>query len=332
MNEKRRSPLRIVLIILACIVALVLIVIAGINIYVRVAFGSFYDHSEKAFDQPGINEGFIPQDLDHVEAADLWLFSGYVSGDGPSPLYRRDNLGRVSTIYLLNPDGSTYTGHGSAVTSDDGFVFVACEGGYLAFNLNDIVEAPDQGSVQSLQKVDLDFSPAFMNIENGTLYTGVFYYPNDYETPDSYHLTTPDGTENPAIMYAYPTDPIGLFGYASTPSRVYSIPGMIQGVAEQDGQIVLSQSYGLAASHLMGYDLDAIDAQTPDTFIADEQVVPLYYLEPSVQTQDLVGPPMSEGIENHDGKLFVSFESASNKYIFGKLYGGGAVFAVEGTH
>ncbi len=41
---------------------------------------------------------------------------------------------------------------------------------------------------------------------------------------------------------------------------------------------------------------------------------------------------MSEGIENHDGKLFVSFESASNKYIFGKLYGGGAVFAVEGTH
>ena len=41
---------------------------------------------------------------------------------------------------------------------------------------------------------------------------------------------------------------------------------------------------------------------------------------------------MAEGIESYDGRVYVSDESASNKYFFGKLYGVGVVYslAMEG--
>ncbi len=38
---------------------------------------------------------------------------------------------------------------------------------------------------------------------------------------------------------------------------------------------------------------------------------------------------MQEGIESHDGRIYTTDESASNKYIFGKLCGAGRVYAVQ---
>ena len=49
--------------------------------------------------------------------------------------------------------------------------------------------------------------------------------------------------------------------------------------------------------------------------------MPLYYFDSTNLVSDLSAPPMSEGIEYHDGRIYISEEAASNKYIFGKLYG-----------
>ena len=98
-----------------------------------------------------------------------------------------------------------------------------------------------------------------MNIEQGQLLLGNFYYPNDYETPENHHITTPDGTFT--------------------------------------------------------------------TGSGDE--VELFCLDSRNLTEDLVGPPMQEGIESHDGRVYTTDESASNKYIFGKLCGAGRVYAVQ---
>ncbi len=62
--------------------------------------------------------------------------------------------------------------------------------------------------------MELDFSPAFMNIEGDTFLVGEFYYPGDYETPESHRIATPDGAENPAVMYAYALDGGAPFGVA----------------------------------------------------------------------------------------------------------------------
>ena len=185
--------------------------------------------------------------------------------------------------------------------------------------------------MRALARVELDFSPAFMNIEGDMLLTGEFYFPGDYETPESHRIATPDGTENPAVMYAYPLDPNAPFGVAALPERVYSIPGMIQGVCTAgENRLVLSQSYGVAPSHLLAYDIAHLAPS--GTFTADGAEVPLYCLDSRSLGAEVEAPPMAEGIESYDGRVYVSDESASNKYFFGKLYGAGVVYslAMEG--
>lgn len=325
---KKRHPLRIVAWTLGIALALAVAAVVALNIYVRVAFGPFYDQAERVFDIPGVNAGFVCQDLDHLETTDAWLFSGYMADHSPSPLYRRDADGAVARLTVTLPDGDAFAGHGSAITSTDRYAYLACEGGYLVLDAEEVASAADGQVLGALAKVELDFSPAFMNIEGGTLYAGNFYFPGDYETPGEHRIVTADGTENPAVMYAYPADAEGAYGFAEQAARVYSIPAMVQGMAITDeGQLVLSTSYGLRSSHLLGYDLAALNPE--GTFQADGATVPLYVLDSRSQVADVEAPPMTEGIESHGGKVYVSEESACNKYIFGKLYGAGYVYALE---
>ena len=117
------------------------------------------------------------------------------------------------------------------------------------------------------------------------------------------------------------------YGFATQAAYVYSIPDAVQGMAVlPDGNIMLSSSYGLTSSHLRVYD--AQTAQRGDAFLVDGREVPLYFLDTGDLVSDLVAPPMSEGIETHDGRIWISEESAGNKYLFGKLYGAGSVYSI----
>ena len=203
MAAKSHRALKITSIVIGAIVAVALIAVVALNIYMRVAFAPFFDRAESPFDIPGINTGFVPQDLDHVEADDSWLFSGYMADHSPSPIYRRAADGTIAKFYVALPDGSAYDGHGSAITTNEQYAYLACEEGYLVIPMDSLLFSEDGACVQAAEKVGVDFSPAFMNIEQGQLLLGNFYYPNDYETPENHHITTPDGTENPAVMYAF---------------------------------------------------------------------------------------------------------------------------------
>lgn len=324
----RRNATRIAALVIAIVAGVLACTFLGANAFVRIAYGPFYEAAIKEFPIPGLGQGFVPQDLDYLDGADAWLFSGYSANGGPSPLYRRDADGSVARLTVTLPDGTTYEGHGSAVTSTERYVLLAREGGLLALDAQEVSAAADGGSVAAIGERDLGFSPAFMNIEEGQLYAGEFFFPKDYETPAHHRITTPDGTENPAIMYAYAADEEAPFGFAELPERAYSIPAKVQGVAvTSSGQMVLSCSYGLAASELMAFDLSRT---TPDgSFDVDGAAVPLYALDSRSRASVLEAPPMTEGIESHESRVYVSEESASGKYHFGKLYGAGWVYSVE---
>lgn len=320
--------LKITGIVLGAVVGIALIAVLALNLYMRTAFAPFFDQAEAQFEIPGLNSGFVPQDLDHVEADDSWLFSGYMTDGSPSPLYRRTADGTVQTLYVTMPDGSTYNDHGSAVTSNEEFAYLACEDGYVMIPMDDLIFAEDGQSVKATQLVNLDFTPAFMNIEEDQLLAGNFYFPGDYETPDNHHITTPDGTENPAVMYAFPQSPQEPGQFSTVPDSVYSIPGMVQGTCRaSDGKLVLSTSYGIAPSHLLAYDVNLGEPDGTFTTNAGDSI-PLYCLDSRNLATDVEGPPMQEGIESHEGRVFTTDESASNKYIFGKLCGAGQVYAL----
>ncbi len=331
--SKQRRGLKVLAGIAMGLMVALLLAFAGVNIFVKVTYGPFFAQAEREFAIPGIEEGFIPQDLDCLEDG-TWVFSGYMTKGGPSPVFFLKPDGFTGSFQPVRADGSDYDGHGSGITSDGAHVFLTDDEGILAFDLADVQAVPDKGRVQAKGRRSLEFAPAFLNIEEDIMFLGNFYHPGAYETPDHHRMDTPGGDWNPAVMYAYPASPEATLGYEEQAAWVYSIPPRIQGMCLTDAsQLVLSQSYGLNSSHLLVYDLMAVAldeaAQPTEVFFADGREVPLYYLDALSLAEDISAPPMSEGIEWHEGRVFISCESASDKYLFGKIYGGNAVYGLS---
>lgn len=309
------------------IVALAMVVVLAFVAYMRIAYAPFYGRATASFDTPGIGSGFIPQDLDYLEGHDQWLFSGYVA-DGPSPIWKRGADGAVARLQVVNPDGSAYDGHGGGITSAYGNVYLTTDDGYLVLSADEVAEASEGDFVQARLKVDVGLDPAFLNVQDDVLYTGVFYLAGPYDTPEEMHLIGPDGTENHAVMYAYPHDDAQESGFASVPKAVYSIPDKVQGVAKApDGLLVFSTSWGLSPSVLYAYDADELPRA--GAYAVAGADVDLYFCGREALASTIEAPPMMEGIDQFDGRLFLSNESASNKYVFGKLYGAGAVYWMD---
>ncbi len=326
-NPRKASPKRIALGILVGFFALAMAVVIAFVAYMRVAYADFYGRATAAFETPGINTGFVPQDLDRADDG-MWLFSGYDSGGGPSPIWRRADDGTVSRIQVQNPDGSPYVGHGGGVTSAFGNVYLTTEGGLLVLSADEVASAAEGQAVKARAKVDVGFDPAFANVQDDVLYTGVFYMAGPYDTPESMHLTSPDGTENHAVMYAYGRDASTAWGFADVPEAVYSIPDKVQGMAMvPGGRMVLSTSWGFSPSVLYVYDVGRLGAE--GTYDVSGNDVALAFCDRSALESSIEAPPMMEGIDQFDGRLFLGNESASNKYVFGKLYGGGTVYWIE---
>ena len=129
----------------------------------------------------------------------------------------------------------------------------------------------------------------YTNTTYDRLYVGEFYRKGNYETDKSHRLETPKGYKNTAFMYEYNIDasntennPYGLTRLVSNlkddPTmteennvpkiqKIFSLPEKIQGIAfsgrkgyaTNDGYLVLSQSYGLANSHLLCFDWKVIN-------------------------------------------------------------------------
>lgn len=330
---KSDRALKVLAGVFMALMAILLVFFAGVNIFVGVVYQSFYAQAEREFAIPGVSEGFIPQDLDCLEDG-TWLFSGYMTKDGESPVYFLRPDGTTGRFLPIRPDGSSYDGHGSGITSDANWVFLTDGEGFLAFELAEVEAAGSNATIQAQTSRPLEFAPAFLNIEEGVLYAGNFYHPQAYETPSHHQMDTPSGDWNPAVMYAYPASETEDVGYESVAAWAYSIPPRIQGMClTGNGQMVLSQSYGLATSHLLVYDLAATaedEALEPaEVFFADGREVPLYYLDSLALSADIAAPPMTEGIEWHDGRVFIACESASDKYLFGKIYGGDIVYGLK---
>lgn len=311
----------------AGVFALCVLVIGGFNVYMRVSYASFYEQAIAEFSIPGLSDGFIPQDLDYVPAADAWIFSGYVGEDAASPLVIRKADGQVVSVFVEDPDGETYRGHGGGVSSTDDFLYLTDDHSYLVVPLGEITSASDGDTVHAVARQTLELDPAFLNIEDGVLYTGVFYREGPYDSPSQMHITTPDGTQNYAVMFAYTADPSAKCGFAEKPDRVYSIPAQAQGFCvTPDGEGMFSTSWGFEPSRYFYYTMD--DLVQDGTYEVAGEDIPLYCFDQRSFARELQGPPMGEGVVLHDNRVFIANESATNKYLFGKLMGGQVVYSL----
>lgn len=295
---------RIALIVIAALLALVILVLGGLNI---AKFGIYFDYYRIKTDvckNPGLNDGFACQGICADEASDRFLISGYMIDGSASRIYVTDLENRVHYVNL-SQNGEPYTGHTGGIALHGDTVYVANGGHIYRLSLQEIVNASNGAELDIGEGVAVNSAASFAYATDQYIYVGEFHNGKNYVTDHPYD--TPDGTYH-AIVSRYTHDDL------LKPDRVYSIRDQVQGICfTPDGQVVLSTSYGLADSYYYIYrESDAILSE----HVLDG--APVYYL--SHYETALKGPAMSEGLDWYDGKLLTMAESACDKYIFGKFF------------
>ena len=330
-QRKKKSPLRILVTVVCILLASVLLILLGGRLFFRLPVYGYYRASEKGFKIPALSDGFVPQGLDYDRGGYFWV-TGYMGDGSASPVYivEKESGDLYKTVYLVNEDGSDYCGHAGGLVVGFDYVYVA--GGedncVYVFDAAAFGAAEDGASVKAVGRIstmvsDGDYvQPACLYLQVGEeksyLYVLEFYKDPEYPTPDTHKITTPAGDLNQALALVYEMDANGVFGVASAPTCAISLPDKVQGMYMDDEYVYLSTSWGTSFSHIYEYRWsDVLDTEGL-TFLPGT-TLPLYYLDSASLNKDYKIPPMAEEIVIVDGKLYTMCESASNKYIFGKL-------------
>ncbi len=312
-------------------VAILLIILLILFIIARLIFmlpvSEYYANSEEAFFIPGTHEGYVAQGMSYDARTESFYLTGYMDDSSPSPLYILDkNTGKVTKrLTMLDEENQAYTGHSGGIAVSGDYVYLAGGGNkcVYVYSYSDTLSATDGDTLTCLGKFSTKASKndhirvSFIEAADGKLYVGE-YYNDGYSTPDTHKMTTADGSYHQAIIVEYNLDSTAEFGISPTPSCVYSIRDKVQGMTVCDGKIYLSSSAGTETSIIDAYDLSlATSAGKINTILETE--MEMYYLDSISRVEEYALPPMAEEIAIIDGKLYTMCESASNKYIFGKL-------------
>lgn len=316
--------------ILVGIIVFLIVFYTGVLCYFKLPVKAYLDASERTFTIPDSNKGFIAQGLCYDGSSGDFYVTGYMKDGSASPIYivDRENGKLERKVLMSNPNGSDFTGHSGGISYYNGMVYV-CGGEsncLYVFNPADIREASNGDKVSYVDVVDLsnngdEIRCAFSTVADGMIFVGEFYRDPNYMTNSLHTIETLDGSQK-ALMVGFSLD-----GNVATPQVAYSLPDQIQGACFTDESIFLSSSYGPAFSKIYDYPKNGLVKAGTQNVLGTN--VPLYILDSQSPENLYKISPMSEEIEVVGGKLYTMCESASNKYIFGKLLGAWKVYATD---
>lgn len=324
----KKKILKALIVFIVAVFLLAVTVFSGFSIGEKIMFADFYSNSHIYCKIPGLWEGYVPQGYCNVNGECVRLSCGYMNNGKSSRIYIiPENGENTEFVELFNPDGSAYTGHTGGVAVYGDTVFVTGSDGLDVFSYKDVTDG--DGKATQIKTFPTVNNPAYCFIDGANLYVGSFYRAGNYETPDHERMTTPAGDANTSIMAVYSIDVNTCYPASEAPTLFYSTTGLVQGAAlTEDGKMILSTSYGLAKSHLYIYDLNTA-TEKDGLYTIGEYSAPLKYLDSSSLVDDVVAPPMSEEIICENGTVYVMTESASMKYLFGKLTTGSYVYGYK---
>jgi len=291
--------------VLLAIPALLILTVLLLNLAKFAIYHDYYAAESALCKNPGLNDGFVCQGIAAADDADRILVSGYMKDDRPSRIYVT-SPDSESYYVTLHCDGEPYTGHAGGIAVSGEKAYIANAGKIFVFPLSDVLNAENGGSVNIGTGVKINNKASFLYTDDEYLYVGSFIDSGTAKV-EEHIFETAEGTHY-AICSVYPIDDL------SSPVRIYSIRDAVQGICfTPNGKIVLSTSYGLSSSGYYIYDRDAA-ADSSKTLDG----APVFYLERT--ENEISGPAMAEGMDWYRDKLITLTESASDKYIFGKLF------------
>ena len=256
----------------------------------------------------GLGEGFVPQGLCELPAGG-YAVSGYMKDKSASRVYF---LGGEAAKYVtVEEDGAALKTHFGGVSATESYLYLTSGKKIVRVSLAAALSSENGGAVSVSDAFEVDFGIAFCQIYDGLLFVGEFYRPGNYETDASHHVTV-DGETNPALVYCYPLDETKAGGVGdSAPIAALSVRGLVQGIALTEEHIYLSCSWGLADSEICVYQNPL--GGTEDAMLGD---VPMYFLGEKKLISSEKLPSMTEGIYAKEGRLYILFESACQKYKY----------------
>ena len=304
---------KIALAALAGILALVILTVGVLNVAKLAIYSDYYSAKDDLCKNPGLSDGFVCQGICSVDGTDKILVSGYMKDKTPSRIYITDTEDN-SYFVKLSKSGKEFTGHAGGISMSGDTVYIANGSRLYSFSLTALLDAKEGDTLDIGEGVEVNNSASFCYADENYVYVGEFHDGGKYVTDHPYE--TAEGAHY-AIVCRYTHDDL------EHPNKIYSIRDKVQGICfTPDGKVVLSTSYGLTDSHYYVYnEADARDSgETLDG-------APVYYLEECLQ--NLKGPAMAEGLDYLDGRVITLTESASDKYIFGKLFFANKIVSLE---
>lgn len=289
------------------VLALVLLVLLGLNLFKFGYYNEYFSLLSKEAKNPGLSENFVPQGITHCD--NLFVTVGYMADDTNSRIYTVDYItGEVKHFPLIS-DGRSFVGHTGGIQYSNGYFYLANEGNCLYKFTAASVYQKNGTKIEIGLPIKLNSNTSFVYGKENFLYVGEFHKNPEYPCTNEISY---NGQTHYAIVEKYDISDL------SKPLAVYSIPELVQGFCvKSDGTIVLSTSWSVNSSKFYIYEPEKI-VKTGTSYNGAD----LYFLtEPS---KTVKAPAMSEDldiitIQNHE-KVITMFESACNKYVFGKFF------------
>ena len=300
------------------------------------SYKKFANCAEESITVPGLNQSIVPQGMDYWDEMGWMLISGYASdeaknGGKGSALFAVDmESGKmVGEYYLKNMDGSYHTSHAGGVAVAKKNVFIANGGVLYRIPLTELLK--QCGDISIVEEIAVPVRASLANCSGGILWVGDFQYGTSYPTQDFQKMKNRQGTWYYAWTVGYVLDEtteneLKPTVMAEVEGQNYAIPDYIlstteriQGMAylPEVGQIVLSQSYGRTNSSTLFFYEDPLGQEPHTHFELNGFKIPVWFLDKKLSVKEMPAPPMSEGIANVNGKLYVLFESGAEKYRLG---------------
>lgn len=285
-----------------------------------------WDISEVGPVIPGLAEDIVPQGLAYDAERGWLMMVSYLDDGRPGTLsvIRAADGSHIKSVHLYNEDGSPYTGHAGGVAVSREHVWIGSEQFLYKMKLDEIVQSADGENVRFAGRFPVPVEAAFNTYSDGVLWVGEFYEAKSYPTDSSHHLRNRDGNTNHAWMLGYKLDAVTDEPSAgANPDYILSIGGKVQGASVGADSIILSTSYGRANDSIL-YRYDNPLKETPHTAVTlNGSQVPVWFLDGQSAKETnsrAVIVPMSEGITEVDGELYVLLESGANKYRYTTAY------------
>lgn len=295
--------------LIALCIPLALLLVLGIFLAVWF-FGANYSAFDKITKKerpiPGLETGLSPQGLCPLPASCgfEYAMSGYISGE-PSRVYF---IGETAKYFTVNQGGKAVSTHFGGITCAGDSLYISSGTGVIQVSLSEALAAENGGTVEVKGEIEADLKgAAFCYYFDGTLFIGEFYRPGNYETDESHHIALGDET-NYGFVFLY-REKEG--GFEKEPYAVISVREQVQGIAVWEDGIALSTSYGLPDSKLFFYE--NVLKKEPE---GEWNGLDLYILDSTNLKLEWKTPCMSEEIFVKEGRIYILYESLSNKYKY----------------